>query len=53
MEKLDILTGRVEVYGKKERKCWERKAEAESASFVETAVSVNDVAAIRYLAHYF
>lgn len=53
MEKLDILTGRVEVYGKKERKYWKGKAEAESASFVEAAVSVNDVTAIRHLAHYF
>lgn len=53
MEKLDILTERVEVYGKKERKYWEGKAEAESASFVEAAISVNDVTAIRHLAHYF
>ena len=53
MGKLDILTERVEVYGKKERKCWKGKTEAEFATFVETAVSVNDVPAVCYLAHYF
>jgi hypothetical protein len=53
MKKLDILTERVGVYGKKERKYWKGKTEAEPAAFVEAAISVNDVTTVRYLAHYF
>ena len=53
MKKLDILSDRVGVYGKKERKYWKGKTEAEPAAFVEAAISVNDVTTVRYLAHYF